>query len=44
MDGFLAIRKHYEKILLLVEMTLTRPEMGIAQEKLKKKKRIQQEK
>ena len=26
--GFLAVRKHYERILLLVEMTLTRPEMG----------------
>jgi len=25
--GFLAVRKHYERILLLVEMTLTRPEM-----------------
>jgi phosphatidylinositol 4-kinase len=26
-DGFLAIRKNYEKILLLVEMTLARPSM-----------------
>lgn len=28
-DGFLAVRKHYEKILLLVEMTLARPSMGM---------------
>lgn len=27
-QGFLAIRRHYEKVMLLIEMTLTRPNMG----------------
>jgi len=31
-DGFLAIRKHYEKILLLVEMTLVRPSISKIEE------------
>lgn len=28
-QGFLAVRRHYEKIMLLIEMTLTRPSMGM---------------